>query len=71
MTESEFMAMKSRPKMTENEFMDTCTVMCMNGIGSLEEVLEMPCDMWFDAQKSLMRVLERQSESVKYAKSRL
>ena len=68
MTEAQFMAMKSRTKMTENEFMDTCVIMSQNGIGSLTELLEMPSDEWFNAQKALGRVIEKQNEAVKHGR---
>lgn len=66
MTESEFMAMKSRSKMTEDEFMNTCVIMSQNGIGSLKELLEMPSSMWFESQKALARVLEKQNQAMKH-----
>jgi hypothetical protein len=66
MTEAEFMALKSRPKMTETDFMDTCVIMSQNGIGSLKELLEMPSDEWFEAQKALGRVIEKQNEAMKH-----
>jgi hypothetical protein len=68
MTEAEFMAMKSKGKMTEDEFMDTCVIMSQNGIGSLKELLEMPSDEWFEAQKALGRVMEKQNEAMKHGR---
>ena len=66
MTESEFMSFKSRSKMTENEFMDTCVIMSQNGIGSMEELLDMPSDRWFEAQKALGRVIDKQNQAMKH-----
>lgn len=68
MTEAQFMAMKSRGKMTEDEFMDTCVMMSQNGLGSIEELLEMPSDVWFDTQKALARVIEKQNEAMKHGR---
>lgn len=68
MTEAEFMAMKSRSNMTTDDFMDTCVWMAQNGLGSIEEILEMPSDVWFESQKALARVIEKQNEAVKHGR---
>jgi hypothetical protein len=68
MTEAEFMAMKSHSAMNEDEFMETCVIMSQNGIGSLREILDMPSDVWFDAEEALTRVMEKQAEAVKHGK---
>ena len=68
MSEAEFIRRKSKSRMTEEDFGEACVVMCMNGIGSLEEVLDMPSDIWFDSQKSLASVLEKQNRVVEHGK---